>query len=104
MQIGRGGRRARAGADTQRRCTFAALKRRAPFAITGVEHQNALTGFEPQHSGQIMGLATVQRSEAALLKRRIDVKPRSAKIVIGHGEVFRPNVGAEMSYLPRILS
>jgi len=51
-----------------------------------------------------MGLATAQRSGAALLKWRIDIKARGAKIVTGHGEVFRPNVGAEMSYPPRILS
>src|SRR5437588_3079870 len=88
MQIGRGGLRAREGADAQCRCTFAALKRRAPFAVTGVEHQNALTGFESQHGGQIMGLAAVQRSGAALLKRRINVKSRGAKIVTGHGRML----------------
>jgi hypothetical protein len=33
-------------------------------------------------------LATVERSGAALLKRRIDVKPRGTKIVTGHGRML----------------
>jgi hypothetical protein len=55
-----------------------------PFAVAGVEHQNALPVFEPEHRFEVMRLAAIEPEHAACGKRRIDIEPGRTEIVMRH--------------------
>ena len=82
MQIAGRGLRPGAVDNAQRHLARAAFKRGAPFAVAAVEDQNLLSVLEPQHPPEVMRLTAIKRDDGSVVKRRIDIEPRGAEIVI----------------------
>ena len=74
-----------AGTDGQRKAAFSRTREHPlPFAVTTVENQHRIAGFQPQHVAEIVCLRGVERDGRPVVERHPQVEARRAEIVTGH--------------------
>jgi hypothetical protein len=75
-----------AGADGEGEVAFPGAREHSlPFAVTAVESQHGIAGFQPQHVAEVVCLRGVERDGRPLVERGVEIETRGAEIVARHG-------------------